>query len=217
MKKADRYGVWTIDKKQLRLLSQFPSFNGVAGSWVGRYRHNMPNLSGCLGSYGLIDPTEFLFVGAPDLTNFLGWRRRVRRTEILSLGGTLDTRFELPLPPSFGSRANLANYRYASNAVDFSSRFLRLGVGELVFLPPGYWDNPQARRVRWDLAVSARRHSSAEYPERGIEALKLLSLPYAMADNPAVNFPPNEPLPPPDLGLGDNGIGVVISTLVVGE
>lgn len=216
VKKTDRDGTWHIDEKQLRLLSQFPTFTGAAGSYVGKYPHNLPNLSGCLGSYGLMDPNEFLFVGAQDFANLLGDRREVKRPEVLGLGDTLDHPFTLPLPPAAGQGKGLDNFRFASNTVSFSSRFLRLGIGEVAFLPPGLWDNPQARHIRWDLAVASELSlkRGQKSSKDAWEVSKSLRLPYFGSESKG-NEPPPGGAFPPDYNPGPGGTGVVMVTAVI--
>lgn len=216
VKKTDRDGTWHIDEKQLRLLSQFPPFTGAAGSYVGRYPHNLPNLSGCLGSYGLMDPGEFLFVGAQDFANLLGGRHEMKRPEVLGLGDVLDHPFTLPLPPAVGSGKSLDNYRFASNTVSFSSRFLRFGIGEVTFLPPGMWDNPQARYIKRDLAFAseASLKRGLEQSKDAWDVTKALGLPYFGSDAKGFEPPPGGDFPP-DYVPGPGGTGVVKVTAVI--
>ena len=54
---------WNISNKgQLYLLSRFPSFRGIKGSIIPMREFNLPNYSGCLGSFNLLFGPEILFL-----------------------------------------------------------------------------------------------------------------------------------------------------------
>jgi hypothetical protein len=78
-KKDDGNLRWDIsNKEQLYLLSRFPSFRGIKGSIVPMREVNLPNYSGCLGSFNLLfSPGDFVFVSAPQLESFVGNRETI--------------------------------------------------------------------------------------------------------------------------------------------
>ncbi|MCF8275040.1 MAG: hypothetical protein K9I95_14540 [Flavobacteriaceae bacterium] len=56
---------WKIDKYQLELLSDFPPFEGVKNSIVPSYPEINLQIDSCeLGSYGLMTPSRFVYLGA---------------------------------------------------------------------------------------------------------------------------------------------------------
>ncbi len=62
--KKDKNGKYP-DKEQLYLLAKFPTFKGARSSIVPMKEYNLPNYSGCLGSYGLLfKPGDFAFASA---------------------------------------------------------------------------------------------------------------------------------------------------------
>jgi hypothetical protein len=76
--KKDNYKLrWDFsNKEQIYLLSRFPSFRGVKGSIIPNKNFNLPNYSGCLGSFSLLfRPGDFVFVSASLLEKYL-WNRK---------------------------------------------------------------------------------------------------------------------------------------------
>ncbi len=61
---------WEIDKKQLFLLSHFPSFKGVKGI-IPKEKIKLKNFSGTLGSYSLLEHDDFIYISAPLLRKVL--------------------------------------------------------------------------------------------------------------------------------------------------
>jgi hypothetical protein len=83
---------WNMEnKKQLYLLSRFPEFRGVAGSIVPQKNFNLPNYSGCLGSYSLLyAPGDFAFVSGTRLDSYLGSRNKINGDDLFSIGERRD-------------------------------------------------------------------------------------------------------------------------------
>lgn len=80
--KGRRSVSWRIDKEQLYLLSRFPAFRGVKG-FVPKKNFDLPNYSGCLGSYGLLfKPGDFAFISATELDSFIGYRSSLKLNEL---------------------------------------------------------------------------------------------------------------------------------------
>ena len=78
---------WYItNKEQLFLLSKFPPFKSIRGLIPKGIDYFLPNLSGSLGSYGLIYyPGDFIFISARSLDSFS------RKSAVRRKGCTLQT------------------------------------------------------------------------------------------------------------------------------
>ena len=170
---------WNIsNKEQLYLLSRFPTFKGVDNSIIPTSEYNLLNYSGCLGSYGLLyRPGDFSFVSATELDCFIGDKNSLKMNELYDL--TYEKR-EYLFPyfsyfyPDINGLLYLAhrfykqygfkgyslwnlfgNYHHAYNAFDFAHKYLRIAIGEPIFMKMGV-DNSQARCFLHDLLSAAR-------------------------------------------------------------
>lgn len=63
---------WLIKKEQLYLLSRFPRFRGIVGSLVPLKDYYIEDFSKGLGSYGLMNTENFIYISANYLLNDLG-------------------------------------------------------------------------------------------------------------------------------------------------
>ena len=118
---------WSIDEKQLFLLSRFPIFEGYKGSIIGKHPYHLLNQSGCLGSYGLLyKPGDFGFVSATSLAAYIGrhWTLKMPDFQWLRLQSQ-----RVPLDPF----DLLGNDHFSQNVFDFSERFLKLRIGEPIY------------------------------------------------------------------------------------
>ena len=98
-----------------------------------------------------------------------------------------------------------SEYRSAANSAEFSRLFLRFGIGETLFIPPGAFDNPQARSMRKDLRRGIKSLWDSEHWDDRAESLwKGISLPYVGQDPPD----DGEPYPAPENPDGP-GTGIV--------
>ena len=72
-KKGDSRLRWNLsNREQVYLLSRFPQFRGVKGSIIPSRDFNLPNYSGCLGSFNLLfEPGDFIFISAQRLENIV--------------------------------------------------------------------------------------------------------------------------------------------------
>lgn len=156
-KRKSRSISWNIsNKKQLYLLSRFPTFRGVRGL-IPKKEYDLPNYSGCLGSYGLIHkPGDFAFVSATRLDSFMGCRKTLKFKELSNL---IDIRFNrIPdccpiFYPTF--RHILGNCHISYDVYKFIDEYLRASVGEPVFAKIGL-DNSQARTLLHDLLTAVK-------------------------------------------------------------
>lgn len=151
---------WNMEnKKQLYLLSRFPKFRGVAGSIVPQKDFNLPNYSGCLGSYSLLyAPGDFAFVSGTRLASYLGSSKKINDNDLFSIGERGDViniinisewhhcwpelvhmirvcrHFCKPHCDVYFllSPFNLflGNCHFSMNVSDFVSKYLRLSIGE---------------------------------------------------------------------------------------
>lgn len=195
---------WNIDPEQLFLLSSLPTFSGAPGSWYYGSEISVPNLSGCLGSFGLIYNSDFIFESAIDLSDSLGDRQRISlhevRTSISYLSALNNATINVARLPPLGFQ--FSNFRAASDATDFSTKFLRLSIGEWSFISPGWTDNPQARIVPKLIASVVEmlhKHGSDEF---GM-ILKYLTIPYN-----GISYPNNNGPPPQESTPGEPGTAV---------
>jgi len=160
---------WDIsNKEQLYLLSRFPSFRGTRGSIVPMREFNLPNYSGCLGSFNLLfSPGDFVFVSAQQLESIVGNRKSIniinlsKLWELPSSHFTYHIPFDCPhiekflyfwrnlsrhgmlipfFPPYFIDVLGFS--RFASNVHDFVDKYLRGYVGELTYSDIGAYNIP---------------------------------------------------------------------------
>lgn len=153
---------WVLsNKKQLYLLSHFPSFKGISGSIIPSREFNLPDYSGCLGSYNfLYAPGDFIFVSARKLDNFLGTKNSISRTDLSKLWEPPSSDFIFPMylycpyiEDVYSALANnprrmhyitgiLGTARYASNVHDFVDLYMRGYIGELIFSETDVYNKP---------------------------------------------------------------------------
>ncbi len=146
---------WSIgNRKQLYLLSRFPTFRGVKGL-IPKKDFNLPNYSGCLGSYGLLyNPGDFAFVSATGLDSFIGHKKTLKKKELYHL----TEKYLFPYFPYFYPDIDellslssefkrylswnlFGNYHRAYNVFDFAHKYLRVGIGEPIFMKIGIYNS----------------------------------------------------------------------------
>lgn len=168
-KKDDNKLRWNLsNKEQIYLLSRFPSFRGVRGSIIPMREFNLPNYSGCLGSFNLLfRPGDFVFVSAPLLERLVGNRKSIDIVNISKFWEPpcyyfpYPILFDLPhiedlfyiwrklcrhgMPISFFSPyfiGILGFSCYASNIHEFVDKYLRGNIGELTYSDIGIYNAP---------------------------------------------------------------------------
>ena len=146
-----------IDKKQLYLLSRFPIFKGIKG-YIPKVDHVLPNISGVLGSYGLLfKPGDFAFISATELDSYLGIKNKLdfkNLDEIIFRARNkidfVPHRSDLPFPPEIRLLGlldkawdfPLKNFHCAANVFDFAHKYLNFGIGEPLFMEWGLTNEP---------------------------------------------------------------------------
>jgi len=177
------------DMEQLYLLSRFPTFKGV-GSLIPQKHYNLPNFSGCLGTHGLLyPPGDFAIISSKKLEGFLlsSNRKTIQLNDLVRLN-TLQTticpcclpiyniedciyifrdilryfwRFYECLPFLCCNLPILGNYCTASNAYEFSHRYLIGHVGELIYAK-GLPYNENALKFLQDLLSVLKKKAERE-------------------------------------------------------
>ena len=151
------------DKEQLYFLSRFPTFKGVKGL-IPKKDFNLPNYSGCLGSYGLLyKPGDFASVSATDIDSFIGHRNSLKMSDLYNLSYETE-KHSCPyftwydffcFHPSVLPCNLFSNYHYAHNVFDFAHKYLTVGIGEPIFMEIGM-DNSQVRNFLHELLSAVR-------------------------------------------------------------
>lgn len=178
---------WDIsNKEQLYLLSRFPSFRGIRGSIIPMREFNLPNYSGCLGSFNLLfRHGDFVFVSAPQLESFVGNRKSINLFNVYKLldpptfYSACPISFDLPhieeffyiwrevwrrwphrMPVQFFPPyfiGVLGFSRSASNIHDFVDKYLRGYIGELTYSDIGVYNTPAFDFLRELFSVIMRK------------------------------------------------------------
>lgn len=149
--KKSRGSTWRLysrsSEEQLYLLSRFPTFKGVKGL-IPRKDYSLSNLSGCLGTHGLLyKPGDLAVISSYLLSIIYSRKKSVNLKDLVSVppfyrGLYINWWPELvlklrllgfppyyfhPLLPPFG------NSTVSYNAYDFSDKYLRGQIGEMIF------------------------------------------------------------------------------------
>jgi len=213
---------WSIsNKKQLYLLSRFPSFKGVTGL-IPKKNYDLPNYSGCLGSYGLLyEPGDFAFVSATRLDSFIGPKNTLKMIELHKLANNrVRYLFDwfpifflfrpLPLLP-FGWFPVFGNCHFCHDTSNFVQEYLRMNIGEPIFMKIGM-DNPQARSFIHEVMSTIKRKAKKERAQGILNFIDaFLKFPYA--DKEGQNrF--NEGV---DFDFEGGGIGIIHTIINLGE
>ncbi len=151
---------WDIrNKGQLYLLSRFPRFSGATGSLIPPRRYTLRNISGCLGSYGLLRrPGDMVFTSASKLDSIIGLRNIVRIGEF---GGLISETEYPPWYMPYPYPHIFPNYHYAADVFDFSHKHLIMGIGEPTFMRLGNY-NSQARHFLHELLLATIKKTAIE-------------------------------------------------------
>lgn len=207
-KRKSRIISWNIsNKEQLYLLSRFPTFRGVRGL-IPKREYDLPNYSGCLGSYGLIHkPGDFAFVSATRLSSFMGCRKTLKFKELNNLIGVRSNGIPDCCPtfcPTFWPI--LGNCHISFDVYQFIDEYLRANVGEPVFAEIGL-DNSQARTLLHDLLTALKIKAKREKSKKMLDFVKSFrKFPYADKEknqsNENIDFNPE-----------GGGIGIIHTTI----
>ncbi len=168
-KKDDDKLRWNLrNKEQIYLLSRFPSFRGVKGSIIPIREFNMPNYSGCLGSFNLLfRPGDFIYVSASLLERVAENRKSISIANISKLWEPWSCYCTYPIPfdwhhieelffscrklwrhgmfitffsPYFIGILGFSHSAY--NIHEFVNKYLRGNIGELTYSDIGSYNTP---------------------------------------------------------------------------
>jgi len=180
---------WNIKEEQLYLLSRFPTFRGVTGSIVPQKNFNLPNYSGCLGSYGLLyGPGDFAFISGTRLGSYLNSSKRINTNDLFYIYRNEGTTNMDKLHCSWHGWSPmvefcrcfykpycdlcfylspfnqiLGNCHFSMNVYDFASKYLRLCIGEPTETKVGI-SNLKAKKFLYELlsSIKAKRKGIME-------------------------------------------------------
>jgi len=176
-------------REQLYLLSRFPPFRGTKGSIVPqRNDYKLPNYSGCLGSYGLFySPGDMVFSSAKHIESLiidkhvLKWRDviSIREPETANVSYYRTFEEQKVILANFWRYCNffncnlfpvLGNSCLAHNAFDFSDKYLRGFIGELIYAS-GYYHDENTLKFLMDLLEAVREKGGElkEFVEKFLE------------------------------------------------
>ncbi len=178
-------------KEQFYLLSRFPTFKGVKGSIVPMTDYNLSNDSGCLGTHGLLYyPGDFALISSKQLDAILLGKNKLE-LEKLALSGTSnhfcpcsccwylldDTYFKerfyllhelihfypryFRYFPFMCNLPILGNSCISYNAYDFSDKYLRGLIGELIYAKKLPYNRPTFQFLQ-DLLFTIRKKAERE-------------------------------------------------------
>src|SRR3989338_2504737 len=192
-KKDDDKLRWDLsNKEQIYLLSRFPSFRGIRGSIIPMREFNLPNYSGCLGSFNLLfRPGDFVFVSAPQLESSVGNRKSIDIVNISKFWEPPSYYFTSPIPFDWPHIEELFYFwrklwrhgmpipfsppyfigilgfsRSASNIHEFVDKYLRGNIGELTYSDIGIYNTPAFDFLRELLSAimrKAQKEKKAEF------------------------------------------------------
>lgn len=206
---------WSLDNRaQLYLLSRFPSFKGIRGSLIPSIKHNLPNYSGCLGSYGLLYRLgDFAFVSGTKLGSFIGDKKTLKIAELYDLANGRVSRFfawfSILAPQPWDA---FGNCHFCPNVFSFVDQYLRMNIGEPVFMAIGF-DNPQARNFVHELMHIIESKAKKENDQRMLDltnGFHQFSYKNGKDPNPSLNENP-------DFDPEGGGIGIIHTTINLGE
>lgn len=202
-KKDNKNLRWDLsNKEQLYLLSRFPTFKGVKGSLIPQREFNLPNYSGCLGSFNLLfRPGDFVFVSAPRLESFLNDRKSIHIDKRFYLWESPTYYLPYPIPydwydikklfyiwrkywrdiwmeywrdiwPKYWRHGFLFPFlpsfigifgssHYASDVYDFTDKYLRGYIGELIYSFKSVYNRPALEFLN-ELLSAIRRKAQSE-------------------------------------------------------
>ena len=153
-------------KEQLYLLSKFPKFRGVSNSLIPRKEYNLPNYSGCLGTHGLLYyPGDFALVSSNMLDIILRNKKQLKLEDLLLYSGReyyLNLHYRCSkFYPLMCISPVLGNSCIAYNAYEFSDKYLRGCIGEMVYSKDFHY-NHHAFQFLQDLFSVMRKKAKKE-------------------------------------------------------
>jgi len=155
-KKDDEKIRWKLSNRgQIYLLSRFPPFRGIKGSIIPMREFNLPNYSGCLGSFNLFfRPGDFIFVSAPLLESLVGNRKSIGIADVYKFWEPSSYYFTYPMHLYLLKNGLLIPFflqyfidilgfsHFAPNIHEFVDDYLRGNIGELIYSYIGKYKTP---------------------------------------------------------------------------
>jgi hypothetical protein len=222
-KKDDTKLKWSLcNRKQLYLLSRFPPFSGISGSIIPRKQFDLPNYSGCLGSFCLLyRPGDFAFVSAKLLKSYLRSRNCFGFAELAKFWelsccycwACHNITYPIPFaPPYFGGVLGLSCF--ASNIYEFVNKYLRAYIGELTFSSSGQF-NIFAHQFLKDLMRAIKAKAGKEKKDALVKFVKeFFAYPYAGNRGGGEGRSGEENI---DFDYEGGGIGIIYTSINLGE
>lgn len=196
---------WMINnREQLFLLSKFPKFRSVKGMIPKGRDYTLPNISGCLGSYGLIyNPGDFMFTSATRLDSFIGNQLSIGKDTLCKHFAMCDI-FSL-------HRSVLLNCHFTPDVNAFVNHYLKMNIGEPVFAQEGIF-NSQAKYFLNELFQVLRTKSNVERNKPLVNLVdSFRQFPYADELTHHNYEETDEPY------FGDDGLGLIYTSIKLGE
>jgi hypothetical protein len=196
---------WVIDNdKQLYLLSRFPTFKCIRGI-IPKLSFDLANISGCLGSYAFLHrPGDFAFLSAVRLDSFTAGKKTVRQEDL--------GKFAVSERPAIFCRSVLNDCLFTSNVYSFAYNYLKLNIGEPVFTKYGNYD-PQVRSFLTKLFLAFLKQSKREKGSRRVVRFVKSFQQFEYADEDQQRVSADDP----DFTLGFGGMGIIHTTVKIGE
>jgi hypothetical protein len=196
---------WTVNnREQLFLLSKFPKFKSVKGMIPKGRDYTLPNISGCLGSYGLIyNPGDFTFISATQLDSFIGNQLSIGK-DTLCKHFAMFNNFSL-------HRSVLLNCHFTPDVNTFVDHYLKMNIGEPVFAQEGIFNLP-AKYFLTELFQVLRTKSNVEQ-NKSLANLVNSFRQFPYADEPTYDHyeQTNETY------SRDDGLGLIYTSIKLGE
>ena len=222
-------------KEQLYLLSRFPVFKGAKGSLIPAKEYASKNLSGCLGSHGLIySPGDFFFISSKKLEAALLGKSSIKLDDLVktvSFEGSEDAIypfllliFEDVIYPLLILIPNgvfppwnipiLGNAYIAHNTYDFVSKYLSGNIGELIFSFSEYLlHNKNALFLLQDMLSKIKAKAKKEGNKEILQFLKRFEEECYIPQNGNSNYD----IEPEEFSDNDGGLGIIYTTLTLSE
>ncbi len=200
---------FSIDMGQLYLLSRFPPFRRASGPLDPNIEYNLPDYSGCLGSYNLLFyPGDFIFMSAKWLEILLAGRKSIGLKE-------LDNKINLCFPYRKSYKIGILDiFSFpccASNIYDFTDKYLRGYIGELIYSGVGFY-NDYARKFLKDLLLRIKDRAKRKGEQNIVDFVdSFFSYPYAH------NFNGKDDGGNLESDSEGGGFGIIHTTINLGE
>ena len=190
-KDDDKFRCDLSNREQIYLLSRFPSFRGIRGFIILMREFDLPNYSGCLGSFNLLfRPGDFVFVSAPLFERLVENRKSIDIVRISKFWEPPSCYFPYPAPfdwhyieELFDFLRKLWRHKMSipffppyfigilgfscsvSNIHDFVDKYLRGYIGELIYSDIGIYNTSAFDFLRELFSVIMKKAQKEEKSE----------------------------------------------------